>query len=82
MEILTDIVPIGALMVFYITSLIVANKEISKRPTFKEIEDKYTEQKVCQAIHKSVDEKLECIPKIKSTVDQIEVKVDMLLAKK
>lgn len=81
MEIISEIIPIGALTLFYIMGLVAANKEISKRPTFREIEDKYTEAKVCKAIHTAVDEKLECLPEIKKTVAQIEVKIDMLLHK-
>ena len=71
-------IPIG-LMVLFIGGLIAVNKEIAKRPTFKETEDKYTEIKLCNEIHKRVDEKLDCIPDIKKTVTQIETKIDILL---
>ena len=71
-------IPIG-LMALFIGGLIAVNKEITKKPTYKEVEDKFTEIKLCNQIHKSVDEKLECIPEIKKTVIQIETKIDMLL---
>ena len=78
MEQLISYIPVG-LMVLFIGGLIVVNKEIAKRPTFKETEDKYTEIKLCNEIHKRVDEKLDCIPDIKKTVTQIETKIDILL---
>ena len=71
-------IPIG-LMILFIGGLIVVNKEIIKRPTFKDTDDKYKNKEVCDEIHKSVNEKLECIPDIKKTVIQIETKIDILL---
>lgn len=79
MEIATELIPVGAVTLLFIGGLIAANKEIAKRPTYKEIEDKYKEQKVCDEIHKSVNEKLDCIPEIKNTVTQIATKIDILL---
>jgi len=69
----------GGLLVFFISGLVVLNKEVSRRPTFKELEDKYTEVKLCKEIHKSVNEKLECLPEVKKTLTQIETKIDILL---
>jgi len=69
----------GGLLVFLISGLVVLNKEVSRRPTFKELEDKYTEVKLCKEIHKSVNEKLECLPEVKKTLTQIETKIDILL---
>ena len=71
-------IPIG-LMVLFIGGLIMVNKEIVKRPTFKDSEERYKKIEVCNEIHKSVDEKLNCIPEIKTTVTQIETKIDILL---
>ena len=78
MEQLIPYLPIG-LMALFISGLIAVNKEIAKRPTFKETDDKYTEIKLCNEMHKRVDEKLDCIPEIKKTVTQIETKIDILL---
>ena len=71
-------IPIG-LMVLFIGGLIMVNKEIVKRPTFKDSEERYKKIEVCNEIHKSVEEKLNCIPEIKTTVTQIETKIDILL---
>ena len=79
MEIAIELIPVGAVTLLFIGGLIAVNKEVAKRPTFKEIEDKYTEQNLCAEIHKNVDEKLNCIPTIKDTVARLETKVDILL---
>jgi len=71
-------VPIS-LMILFIGGLIAVNREIVKRPTFKDTDDKYKNKEVCDEIHKSVDEKLDCIPAINKTVTQIETKIDILL---
>ena len=64
------IVP-GGLLAFMIGSLIVVKVELAKRPTLKDADDKYKNKEVCDEIHKSVDEKLSCIPEIKETVIEI-----------
>lgn len=69
----------GGLLVFFISGLIILNKQIVERPTFKDADRRYKEAKVCDEIHKAVNEKLECIPAIKKTVTQIETKIDILL---
>jgi len=69
----------GGLTVLFISGLIVLNKEISKRPTYEDVENKYTEIKLCKEIHKSTDEKLACLPDVKKSLTQIETKIDMLL---
>ena len=74
-------VPIG-LMVLFIGGLIAVNKEIVKRPTLIDSDDRYKKKEVCDEIHKSVDEKLECIPVIKDTLARVETKVDILLNNK
>ena len=71
-------VPIG-LMVLFIGGLIAVNKEIARRPTLKDTDERYKKTEVCDEIHKSVKEKLDCIPEIKKTVTQIETKIDILL---
>lgn len=72
-------IPISGLLVFLISSLVVINKELSKRITFKEAEDKYKEKNVCDEIHRSVNEKLACLPDVKKSLTQIETKIDILL---
>ena len=69
----------GGLLVFFISGLILVNKEVTKRPTYQEVEDKYTEIKLCNEIHKTTNEKLGCIPEIKDTVARLETKIDILL---
>lgn len=72
-------IPMGGMFIVFIGGLIAMNKDMVKRPTFKEADDRYKEKKVCDVIHKSVEEKLDCIPEIKTTVTQIETKIDILL---
>jgi hypothetical protein len=69
----------GGLLVFFISSLICVNMELTKRPTFKESDDRYKKTEVCEEIHKAVKEKLDCIPIIKDTVVRLETKMDILL---
>jgi len=69
----------GGLLVFFIGGLVVLNKEVSRRPTFKETDERYKKAEVCDEIHKSVNEKLDCLPEIKETVTEIKTKIDILL---
>ena len=69
----------GGLLLFFISGLIVLNKQITERPTYKDADRRYKELKVCDEIHKSVNEKLECLPAIKETVTEIKAKIDILL---
>jgi len=75
----TDLFITGGVFLFFLGSIYTLNREITKRPTFKEMEERYTEKKVCDEIHKSVDEKLDCIPIIKDTVIRLETKMDILV---
>ncbi|KKM05281.1 hypothetical protein LCGC14_1755720 [marine sediment metagenome] len=61
----------GGLFVLMIGSLIAVKIELANRPTFDHTDEKYKNKEVCDAIHKSVDEKLSCIPEIKETVIEI-----------
>lgn len=54
---------------------------LAKRPTFKESNDIYQKRESCELIHKSVDEKLNCVPDIKIKVTAIEVNLKLLLKK-
>lgn len=69
----------GGLLVFFISGLVFLNKEVVKRPTFKESDDRYKKTEVCDEIHKSVAEKLACLPEVKKSLAQIEIKIDILL---
>jgi hypothetical protein len=79
MVLVEELIPAGTVTLIFICGLIAVNKQIAKRPTYKEIEEKYTEIKLCNEIHKSTNEKLDCIPKIKDIVARLETKVDILL---
>lgn len=54
-------------------------KAIDERPTFRDTDRRYKKIEVCDEMHKSVDEKLDCIPEIKDTVVRLETKMDILL---
>jgi Tfp pilus assembly protein PilO len=79
MELMTEFIPIGGVVLIFIGGLIAVNKEIAKRPTFKETEERYKKTEVCDEIHKSVQEKLACLPEVKKSLTQIETKIDILL---
>jgi len=78
----------GSLLVFMIGSLIAVKVELSKRPTFKDLSKKehllredLRRKDLCEQTHKSVDEKLSCLPEIKDTVTTIKTKIEMFLQK-
>ncbi len=62
----------AGLLVFMVSSLVVVHTKLEKRTTYKEVDDKYVGKDVCSEVHKSVDEKLEIIPKIHTAVIQIQ----------
>ena len=47
--------------------------------TVNEADKRYKQVIVCDEVHKSIDEKLGCIPEIKDTVARLDTKVDILL---
>ena len=61
----------GGFFVFMIGSLIIVNHKLSKRPTFGEANELYKDIKSCDVIHESINEKLECLPDIKTDVTRI-----------
>ena len=61
----------GVLFVFILSGLIVVKVQLAKRPTFGEANELYKDTKSCDVIHKSVDEKLACLPTIQETVTKI-----------
>ncbi len=69
---LAVILPIGVVI---IGGLISINKEITKRPTFKEVDETYKKKEVCDEIHKSINEKLEPIPKMQKILTKIAIKM-------
>ncbi|RKY32386.1 MAG: hypothetical protein DRP74_02625 [Candidatus Omnitrophota bacterium] len=74
-----EFIPWGGLILFCVTGIAIVKSEFAKRPTFGEAEKRYKKKEVCDEIHKSVDEKLSCIPEIKKTVTQIETKIDLII---
>jgi len=72
----------GGVFLFLLTSLVAVKVELSKRPTFRDSEKKFRDQPVCDERHKSVEEKLNCIPEVKDTLARVETKVDLLIASK
>ena len=68
-----------SLATLMIGSLIAVKVQLAKKPSYKDANKMYQDKKVCEEIHKSVSEKLECIPDIKKTVTQIETKIDIFL---
>jgi len=76
---ITEYIFSGAITTIIIGSLIMVNKELVRRPTFEDVDKIAPKKEVCIEVHKSVNEKLECIPDIKKSVIQIETKIDILL---
>ena len=75
-----DLIPYIPAGVFIL--LIVGLKaELSKRPTWTEARKEFKENKVCDEIHKSIDEKLKPIPTIRDSVVEIKTKIDLFLKK-
>lgn len=73
---------IGGLLLLIIGMIVAVKVELAKRPSFKEADDRYKDTKSCTAVHKSVDEKLKCLPDIKDRTTRIETKIDIFLEKK
>ena len=73
--------PVAGLILLVAGSIVAVKVQLAKRPTFKEADSRYKNEKVCDAVHKSVDEKLSCIPEIKETVTEIKTKIDIFLEK-
>lgn len=72
---------IGGLALLVISSLIAVKVNLKDKISYKDANERYKETKVCDEIHKSVNEKLECIPEIKETVTEIKTKIDIFLEK-
>lgn len=73
------ILPYGTMFFIIIGSFIGIKMSLKDRPTFKNTNETYQKKESCDLIHKSVKEKLDCIPSIKKSVIQIETKIDILL---
>jgi hypothetical protein len=69
----------GSLGVMLIGSLIAVKVNLKDKISHKEAESKFVETKLCNEIHKSVDQKLSCLPEVKDTLARLETKVDILL---
>lgn len=74
-----SIVVDGALATLFIGGLITLNRQMAKRPTFTDTDERYKKTEVCDEIHKAVSEKLECLPEVKDTLARLETKVDIIL---
>ena len=74
----TELIPFG-LILLVISSLMVVKDKLKDKISHKEAEDKFQEIKLCKEIHKSVNEKLNCLPEMKKSLTQIEIKIDTLL---
>ena len=73
--------PVAGLILLVVGSIVAVKVQLAKRPTFKEADSRYQNEKVCDTIHKSVDEKLKCLPAIKKSVTEIETKINIFLEK-
>lgn len=71
--------PIGSLLIFIIGSLVVVKVNLKDKISYKDADERYKKAEVCDEIHKSVNEKLNCLPEIKETVTEIKTKIDILL---
>lgn len=74
-----SIVVDGALATLFIGGLITLNRQMAKRPTFTDTDERYKKTEVCDEIHRAVNEKLECLPEVKDTLARLETKVDIIL---
>lgn len=72
---------IGGLALLVISSLIAVKVGLKDKVSYRNAEKRYKKIEVCDEIHKSVDEKLQCLPAIKKSVTEIETKIDMFLEK-
>lgn len=81
MEILKVYGPFIGLFAFLIGIIIATRVELAKRPTYKDMRKDCRQTEVCNTTHKSVDEKLACLPHIQETVTKIETKIDIFLEK-
>lgn len=67
-----NILPIGSLFLMLIGGLITVKVELGKRPTFKEVEDRFVEEKVCGERSKNMQ----------SDIKEIKADVKVLLQRK
>ena len=71
-------IPAG-LLILGIGSLVAVRVGLAKRPTFKEAREEFKETKVCDEIHKSVQDKIQHLPEMRDRLIGIETKIDLLI---
>ena len=77
--IMQSYIPIGALTIFLISSLIAVKMNLKEKISYKDSEKKFVNREVCEKVHESVDEKLACLPAIKNDVTEIKTKINIFL---
>ena len=77
-------------VIFGLVMTMKIDKKLKDVPTFKDTENIYSRRDMCQQrhlaeealrkeVHKSINEKLNCIPEIQETVTKIKTTVDLIL---
>lgn len=75
-------VPVPAIvLIFGLIALNKIDKKLGNVPTWDEArgENGFKETKVCDEVHKSIEEKISCIPDMKDDVSYIKGKIDVFL---
>jgi len=73
-----NIIPLGGILIFILTSLMWIRTELGKRPSFKHLEEDYQRKDVCNETVKRIEEKLNHIPQMQKTLQKIEIKLGQL----
>jgi len=79
MEQLIPYIPVGSMFIFLIVGFVGVKVSLKDKPSFSQTERRYVKKELCEEIHKSVNEKLDCIPTIKDTVARLETKFDIII---
>jgi len=76
MEQLILYIPAG-LLVFILGSIVTTRVSLSKRPTYKDTDERYRKIETCDEIVKGFKDDIKCLPEIKETVIRMETKLDI-----
>lgn len=79
MENFKDLIPLGGMFLFILGSIVAVKVGLEKRPTFTHTDETYQGVKLCEEVHKRVDEHLKCLPEIKESIVRIETKIDLAI---
>ena len=79
MEHLLPHLPSGALFIMLIGSVIAIREKLKEKPSYDVTEKRYMKKEVCEEVHKSIDEKLNCIPEMRTSLTEVKVKLDILI---